>query len=81
MLKSFSSQQVQKRRIYDITNVLEGIGLIEKNLKNRIQWKYERTRPISLNYISLLFLNNISLVIENHKIAPVTELPFYPAGV
>ena len=32
--------QVQKRRIYDITNVLEGIGLIEKKLKNRIQWKY-----------------------------------------
>ncbi|KZV30553.1 hypothetical protein F511_05703 [Dorcoceras hygrometricum] len=31
--------EVQKRRIYDITNVLEGIGLIEKKLKNRIQWK------------------------------------------
>ncbi|XP_071710460.1 transcription factor E2FA-like [Rutidosis leptorrhynchoides] len=30
---------VQKRRIYDITNVLEGIGLIEKKLKNRIRWK------------------------------------------
>lgn len=32
--------QVQKRRIYDITNVLEGIGLIEKKLKNIIYWKY-----------------------------------------
>ena len=31
--------QVQKRRIYDITNVLEGIGLIEKKSKNNIQWK------------------------------------------
>ncbi|KAK6944101.1 E2F/DP family, winged-helix DNA-binding domain [Dillenia turbinata] len=30
--------EVQKRRIYDITNVLEGIGLIEKKLKNRIRW-------------------------------------------
>ncbi|RLM75313.1 transcription factor E2FB-like isoform X3 [Panicum miliaceum] len=30
---------VRKRRIYDITNVLEGIGLIEKKLKNRICWK------------------------------------------
>jgi transcription factor E2F3 len=30
---------VQKRRIYDITNVLEGIGLIEKKSKNNIQWK------------------------------------------
>ncbi|EFC36120.1 predicted protein [Naegleria gruberi] len=29
---------VQKRRIYDITNVLEGIGLIEKKSKNNIQW-------------------------------------------
>lgn len=31
---------VQKRRIYDITNVLEGINLIEKKSKNNIQWKY-----------------------------------------
>ncbi|KAF7141074.1 hypothetical protein RHSIM_Rhsim06G0022000 [Rhododendron simsii] len=30
---------VQKRRIYDITNVLEGIGLIEKTTKNHIRWK------------------------------------------
>ncbi|CAH8500203.1 unnamed protein product [Dicrocoelium dendriticum] len=29
----------QKRRIYDITNVLEGIGLIDKRTKNSIQWK------------------------------------------
>ncbi|KAL2984446.1 hypothetical protein AAZX31_12G088800 [Glycine max] len=39
LLFSFRYPQVQKRRIYDITNVLEGIGLIEKKLKNRIQWK------------------------------------------
>ncbi|KAL2346250.1 hypothetical protein Fmac_000250 [Flemingia macrophylla] len=31
--------EVQKRRIYDITNVLEGVGLIEKTSKNHIQWK------------------------------------------
>lgn len=30
---------VQKRRIYDITNVLEGIGILEKKSKNNIQWK------------------------------------------
>merc|ERR1712232_643992 len=30
---------VQKRRIYDITNVLEGIGLIEKRSKNIIAWR------------------------------------------
>jgi hypothetical protein len=29
---------VQKRRLYDITNVLEGIGLIEKKSKNHIRW-------------------------------------------
>mmetsp|Transcript_6111 Transcript_6111/g.12802 ORF Transcript_6111/g.12802 Transcript_6111/m.12802 type:complete len:533 (+) Transcript_6111:139-1737(+) len=30
--------RVQKRRIYDITNVLEGVGLIEKRSKNVIAW-------------------------------------------
>ncbi|MEQ2280576.1 hypothetical protein AMECASPLE_021367, partial [Ameca splendens] len=30
--------QVQKRRLYDITNVLEGIHLIKKKSKNNIQW-------------------------------------------
>lgn len=29
---------VQKRRIYDITNVLEGVGLIEKTSKNTVKW-------------------------------------------
>ncbi|KAL6196217.1 hypothetical protein ACLB2K_031832 [Fragaria x ananassa] len=43
--KAADTLEVQKRRIYDITNVLEGIGLIEKKLKNRIQWKgLEATR-------------------------------------
>lgn len=36
--QSLQVQNRQKRRIYDITNVLEGIGLIQK-LKNGIQWK------------------------------------------
>lgn len=35
--------EVQKRRIYDITNVLEGIGILEKKSKNNIQWKYVLT--------------------------------------
>ncbi|KAJ7991826.1 hypothetical protein DPEC_G00287890 [Dallia pectoralis] len=29
---------VQKRRLYDITNVLEGVHLIKKKVKNNIEW-------------------------------------------
>lgn len=39
---------VQKRRIYDITNVLEGINLIAKKSKNNIQWKGS-TNSIAVN--------------------------------
>lgn len=31
--------QVPKRRIYDITNVLEGVGMLEKRSKNTVAWK------------------------------------------
>uniref|UniRef100_A0A2N9IRS8 E2F/DP family winged-helix DNA-binding domain-containing protein n=1 Tax=Fagus sylvatica TaxID=28930 RepID=A0A2N9IRS8_FAGSY len=54
--KAAETLEVQKRRIYDITNVLEGIGLIEKKLKNRIQWKgLDVSRPgdVDENYSSL----------------------------
>lgn len=37
--KAAEHLEVQKRRIYDITNVLEGINLISKKSKNNIQWK------------------------------------------
>mmetsp|Transcript_9884 Transcript_9884/g.32374 ORF Transcript_9884/g.32374 Transcript_9884/m.32374 type:complete len:401 (-) Transcript_9884:879-2081(-) len=37
--KAAEQLAVKKRRIYDITNVMEGIGLIEKKSKNQIQWK------------------------------------------
>jgi len=36
--KASESLKVQKRRIYDITNVLEGIGLVEKTSKNMVNW-------------------------------------------
>lgn len=39
---------VQKRRIYDITNVLEGIGLIEKTMKNKIKWKKGNINDLQL---------------------------------
>ena len=35
---------MQKRRIYDITNVLEGIGLIKKGGKNHIRWTEPQLR-------------------------------------
>ncbi|KAH0680623.1 hypothetical protein KY290_023659 [Solanum tuberosum] len=48
--------EVAKRRIYDITNVLEGIGLIEKTTKSRIRWKgFRSTKSQGLdNQVSTL---------------------------
>lgn len=36
--KAAEALHVQKRRIYDITNVLEGIGLIGKSGKNNVRF-------------------------------------------
>lgn len=36
--KAMVQLNVQKRRIYDITNVLEGINLIERYKKNHVRW-------------------------------------------
>ena len=52
--EAVKSLNVQKRRIYDITNVLEGIGLIAKERKNNIRWNgpgaiNRRKRPRSQN--------------------------------
>ncbi|KAM9296052.1 LOW QUALITY PROTEIN: transcription factor E2F1 [Gastrophryne carolinensis] len=45
---------VQKRRIYDITNVLEGIHLITKKSKNHIQWLGNRSLESSDRYQMLV---------------------------
>lgn len=44
-LQACSSLEVhKKRRIYDITNVLEGINLIKKNGKNSYSWTGRRDK-------------------------------------
>lgn len=37
---------VQKRRIYDITNVLEGLGIVAKKSKNYVVCKHENVQEI-----------------------------------
>ncbi|KAL6048424.1 E2F transcription factor 3 [Balamuthia mandrillaris] len=61
---------VQKRRIYDITNVLEGIGLIDKKSKNNIQWKgqgivsEEESRLVERMEAELAELNRQELMLD-----------------
>ena len=44
--------QVQKRRIYDITNVLEGIGLIDKQSRNNVVWRGNEQTTVSSQAVS-----------------------------
>lgn len=65
----------QKRRIYDITNVLEGIGLIEKKSKNSIQWKggspssnnQEFAETLVIIKEELRLLEDYEKLIDQHK--------------
>ena len=60
----------QKRRVYDITNVLEGIGLIEKFSKNSIRWKGGGPKTnsdetlVSVNKYDFIFLILLQLKIQ-----------------
>ncbi|CRK90019.1 CLUMA_CG003744, isoform A [Clunio marinus] len=56
---------VQKRRIYDVVNVLEGIGILEKKVKNIIQWK----RGSSLNNLDRIsaMRHNLDELKENER--------------
>ncbi|KAF4525439.1 hypothetical protein B566_EDAN004182 [Ephemera danica] len=65
----------QKRRIYDITNVLEGIGLIEKKSKNSIRWKGANQNSNSQEFAETLIiiqeelrlLEDYEKMIDTHK--------------
>ena len=61
---------VQKRRIYDITNVLEGIGLLEKKSKNTIMWKGGGTKvtPEKANKLQQLRLKLQTMKNEEKEI-------------
>ncbi|XP_017007507.3 transcription factor E2f1 [Drosophila takahashii] len=66
---------VQKRRIYDITNVLEGINILEKKSKNNIQWRcgqsmvsQERSRRIEAESVRLeQFENELNMAIDQMR--------------
>lgn len=49
--------EVQKRRIYDITNVLEGVGLIKKKSKNNIEWRSVTCSHVPFTPASLVLLS------------------------
>ncbi|KAB2045296.1 hypothetical protein ES319_D01G150900v1 [Gossypium barbadense] len=67
--KAAETLEVQKRRIYDITNVLEGIGLIEKKLKNKIRWKgVDDSRPEADGDVSLLQAEIENLTMKEHTL-------------
>lgn len=64
-----------KRRIYDITNVLEGIGLLQKTSKNVTRWidcprdsPFAANNPLSSNAGSTTnSISNVSSISTNHS--------------
>ncbi|XP_074362311.1 transcription factor E2FC-like [Apium graveolens] len=61
--------EVRKRRIYDITNVLEGIGLIEKTAKNHIRWKEFDTKTRESEFQAAQLMAEIeSLYAEDNRV-------------
>jgi hypothetical protein len=63
-----STLNVQKRRIYDITNVLEGIGLLKKTSRNKIQWIGNLKEGDIQNYVIQLNQTKIELDKEEQEL-------------
>ncbi|XP_039032718.1 transcription factor E2FB-like [Hibiscus syriacus] len=75
--KAAGTLEVQKRRIYDLTNVLEGIGLIEKKIKNKVQWKgLDVSRPGEVDEnVATLQAEIENLCFEEHRLdEKITEM-------
>ena len=51
--KAIDGLGVQKRRIYDKTNILEGIGLVEKKSKNTVHWCGAMDHDLSAEHADL----------------------------
>lgn len=69
------SRQVQKRRIYDITNVLEGVGLIEKKSKNNIIWKPFAPAAEPDNEADISALEHLQLQMGQLRVRPPQRSP------
>jgi E2F/DP family winged-helix DNA-binding domain len=59
---------VQKRRVYDIANVLEGIGLIEKRSKNTIVWKGSMGAATSSDLTIVGSTSDVYLKVANERL-------------
>ncbi|KAF9974136.1 Transcription factor e2f2 [Actinomortierella ambigua] len=64
--KTAETLKVQKRRIYDITNVLEGIELIEKS-KNTVRWKPTNNSSLTNNQDALANKQRMEKLRQDHQ--------------
>uniref|UniRef100_A0A1A8EEP1 E2F/DP family winged-helix DNA-binding domain-containing protein n=2 Tax=Nothobranchius kadleci TaxID=1051664 RepID=A0A1A8EEP1_NOTKA len=60
--------RVSKRRVYDITNVLEGIKLVKKTSKNHIQWLSEKRSEPGERLIAYERRDLTALIKEEEKL-------------